>query len=555
MLRFIALSGTTGVTENLYVYEHLPAGRQAATDMMIVDCGVGFPDLEMQGVDLVIPDFSYIVKNKHKLRGILISQGHEDHMGALPFLLDKVRTEIWAPKLVELLLKDKFKDRGVGKVRINTFDPEGSSFNIGPFTINPFKVAHSIPDSMGFAIDTPEGRIFHVPEHKFDPEPVADKPFDIEKAKKLAEKNVLFLASDCLGANKPGFTPGEKDIEKNLLPIVQNSKGRVFFTAISSNIARFQQAINTAKQTGRKVAFVGRSVQKKSEFAHQLGYLKYSSQQVVPLRVAEKLPIDKIMYVIAGCYGQVGSSLYRLATGDHRQLQVEKRDTLIFSSDPAPPYTKESIDFIVDSLIEKGVDVHYYDLHEGLYVSGHGMQGDIVKLFEIVNPKYFIPIGGTIRFMHAYRKLAEDFGARPENIFELKPGDSLEFTNGRVQRGMKIKSKEVLVDGLGIGDVGKIILQDRKILGQYGVAVITITFDKAKKQIVGLPEITSRGFVFEKEERAFLKQSARALKTEINQLTKMNSRSVKLLTPDFLGKLFYKETGRKPMVVPVILEV
>jgi ribonuclease J len=457
--------------------------------------------------------------------------------------------------LVELLLKDKFKARGVGKVQINTFDPEGSSFNIGPFTINPFKVAHSIPDSMGFAIDTPEGRIFHVPEHKFDPDPVADKPFDITKAKKLAEKSVLFLASDCLGANKPGFTPGERDIEKNLLPIVQNSKGRVFFTAISSNIARFQQAINTAKQTGRKVAFVGRSVQKKSEFAHQLGYLKYSSHQVVLLRVAENLPIDKIMYVIAGCYGQVGSSLYRLATDDHRQIQIEKKDTVIFSSDPAPPYTKESIDFIVDNLIEKGVDVHYYDLHEGLYVSGHGMQGDIVKLFEIVNPKYFIPIGGTIRFMHAYRKLAEDFGARPENIFELKPGDSLEFTNGKARRGGKIQVKEVLVDGLGIGDVGKIVLQDRKTLGQYGVAIVIIKINKAKKQVVDLPKIVSRGFVFEREERVFLNQSAKALKMKLNQLAKMDSKSVKFFTSDFLGKLFFKDTGRKPMVMPVIVEV
>ncbi|MBU0569979.1 ribonuclease J [Patescibacteria group bacterium] len=555
MLRFIALSGTTGVTENLYVYEHLPAGRQATTDMMIVDCGVGFPDLEMQGVDLVIPDFSYIIQNKHKLRGILISQGHEDHMGALPFLLDKVRTEIWAPKLVELLLKDKFKDRGVGNVRINTFDPEGSSFKIGPFTIHPFNVAHSIPDAMGFAIDTSEGRTFHVPEHKFDAEPVVNKPFDIEKAKRLAGENVLFLASDCLGANKPGFTPGEKDIEKNLLPIVQNSKGRVFFTAISSNIARFQQAINTAKQTGRKVAFVGRSVQKKSEFAHTLGYLEYSSQEVVPLRVAEKLPIDKIMYIIAGSYGQVGSSLYRLATDDHRQLQMEKRDTIIFSSDPAPPYTKESIDFIVDAFIEKGLDVHYYDLNEGLYVSGHGSQGDIVKLFEIVNPRYFIPIGGTIRFMHAYRKLAENFGAPPENIFELKPGDSLEFANGKVQKGAKVQAKEVLVDGLGIGDVGKIILQDRKTLGQYGVAVVTVRIDKSKKQIIDLPEIVSRGFVFEKEEQMFLKQSAKALKAKLSQLPKKDSKSVKFFTSDFLGKLFFKDTGRKPMVVPVVVEV
>jgi ribonuclease J len=546
-LKFIALSGTVSVTENLYIYEH-------NNQMMIVDCGVGFPDIEMHGVDLVIPDFSYIVKNKEKLKGIVISQGHEDHMGALPFLLKEVKTQIWTAPLVTEFLKDKLKDYGVHGIKINTFNPNNDLFDVGPFKINPFRVTHSVPDSVGFAIDTPQGRVFHVPEHKMDQNPVDGMPFDIERAKSLGREDVLFLASDCLGANKPGITKGEREIEENIHKIAKNARRAIFMTAISSNIGRFQQMVNVAQKLKRKVVFIGRSVQKKTEIAHQLGYLKYPKGLVISLRKAHRLPREKLVFIVSGCYGQAGSTLYRIATGEYERVEVEAGDMMIFSANPAPPFTKESENFVIDNLIDRGVDVHYYDLYEGLYVSGHGGQGDIVELFKIVRPEYFIPIGGAIRFMHSYRKLAEGFGAKPDSIFELKPGESVIFENGQARRGKKITVRDILVHGLGIGDIGKIVLGDRAVLGKEGIAVVVIKLSK-KNRLIGVPEIISRGFVFERIEKELLKKAASRLKGRIEKKKQIDKNVVKITTEDYLGRYFYQQTGRHPMILPVVVGV
>lgn len=549
-LKFIALSGTTSVTENLYVYE-------TDNQMMVVDCGVGFPDLEMPGVDLVIPDFSYIVRNKKKLSGILISQAHEDHTGALPFLLHEVNVPIWAPPLVAEFLKDKFSDYNIKNFKINVFNPDYQNFGISSFEIYPFRVTHSVPDTVGFAIDTPAGRIFHVPEHKMDQNPVDGKPFDIERAEKLAsEKPVLFLASDCLGANKPGFTKGEREIETNMQKIMENARGAIFSTAISSNISRFQQMISVAQKLKRKVVLVGRSIQKKIEIAYNMGYMIFPSDLIISSSQADKLPRNKLLYIVSGCYGQVGSSLYRISLGEHEKVKVQKGDTMVFSADPAPPYTKESEDFVIDNLIDRGVDVHYYDLNEeldeGLYVSGHGSQGDIVELFNIVKPKYYIPIGGTIRFMHSYKKLAIKNGALPENVFTLKPGESLIFEDGKVHFGDSVRVKAVLVHGLGVGDVGKVVLGDRVILGNEGIVVVVIKFRSGK--VLDTPEIISRGFVFEKVRGDILKEASRRLKRKYEK-NLLKKSAIQNLTIDYLGKFFFQKTGRRPMILPVVVEV
>ncbi|MBN1168356.1 ribonuclease J [Candidatus Woesebacteria bacterium] len=551
-LKFIALSGTVSVTENLYIYEH-------GDEMVILDCGVGFPDIEMYGVDLVIPDFTYILKNQHKLKGIVISQGHEDHIGAVPFLLNELKNpgkiEIWVAPLVNEFLQDKFEEFEIKGVKVNIFNPDTDIFSVGKFTFNPFRVTHSVPDSCGFAIDTPQGRVFHVPEHKMDQNPVDNMPFDRSKAERLAsEKEVLFLASDCIGANKDGFTENERPIEQNIEKVARNAKKAIYFTAISSNIGRFQQAINVAERLGKKVCFVGRSVQRKCELANKLGYLKYKRDTVVNLREAQKKNLQDIMYLIAGCYGQVGSSLFRIATGDHNRLTIDEGDMVIFSADPAPPYTKESEDFVIDNLIDMGVDVHYYDLDEGLYVSGHGKKGDITELFKITKPKYFLPIGGTVRFMHAYKKLVSECCGNEDQVFMLKPGDVLEFFDGKVNRGKSIPVKEVLVDGHGIGDVGKIVLSDRKTLSEHGVVIVIVKIDVKSGKIRKDPEIVSRGFVFEREEKQFLMTSAKSLKNYLNKKGKVDRRSAKFLTVDFLNEHFFKETARRPMVIPVIFQ-
>lgn len=547
MLRFIALSGTTGVTENLNVYE-------TEEDMIILDCGVGFPDLEMPGVELVIPDFSYVVKNKHKLKGIVLSQGHEDHIGALPFLLRQVNVPIHCPALVKEFLIDKFKDNKVKDYKINVFNPEKDTFNIGSIKISPFRVAHSVPDTVGFAIETNDAKIIHVPEHKIDQESVDGMPFDLVRAKKLSEGENTCLIADCLGANSKGFAPSAVPVEANMLKIARSAKQAIFASAMSSSIGRFQQMINVAVSLNRKIVFVGRSIQQKVESAHKLGYLKYLDEQVVDIKKARSIKPKDIFYIVAGCYGQVGSSVYRIATGDDDRLEVAEGDTFIFSANPAPPYSKESQDFVIDELIDKGVDVHYYDLKEELHVSGHGYQEDIKMLFDIVKPKYFIPTGGTIRHMHSFEKLVVSTGRTKNQVFKLKPGDSINFIDKEAVRGQKVSVKEVMVHGLGIGDIGKTVLKHRTLLGKEGVVIISLKATKHGK-VLGNPEIVTRGFVFEGISGGLLNDAMQRMLKHIKTHKNLNIKKIKEESIKFLENYFFKTTGRSPMIIPIVVEV
>ncbi len=547
MLRFIALSGTTGVTENLNVYE-------TEEDMIILDCGVGFPELEMPGVELVIPEFSYVVKNKHKLKGIVLSQGHEDHIGALPFLLRQVNVPIHCPALVKEFLIDKFKDQKIKDYKINVFNPEKDTFNIGSIKISPFRVAHSVPDTVGFAIETVDAKIIHVPEHKIDQESVDGMPFDLARARKLSEGENTCLIADCLGTNSKGFAPSAVPIEANMLKIARSAKQAIFASAMSSSIGRFQQMINVATTLNRKVVFVGRSIQQKVESAHKLGYLKYLDEQVVDIKKARSIKPKDVFYIVAGCYGQVGSSVYRIATGDDDRLEISEGDTFIFSANPAPPYSKESQDFVIDELIDKGVDVHYYDLKEDLHVSGHGYQEDIKMLFDIVKPKYFIPTGGTIRHMHSFEKLVVSTGRTKDQVFKLKPGDSINFVEKQAVRGQKVSVKEVMVHGLGIGDIGKTVLKHRTLLGKEGVVIISLKATKHGK-VLGNPEIVTRGFVFEGISGGLLNDAIQRMLKHIKTHKNLNIKKIKEESTKFLENYFFKTTGRSPMIIPIVVEV
>jgi len=547
-LKFIALSGTTGVTENLYVYEY-------GNDMIVVDCGVGFPEAEMFGVDLVIPDFSYIKNNAAKLRGVLISHGHEDHLGGLPFLLKEVKTTIYATKLVGGFIQDKFEDYDMEPPKISIFNPERDILTLGVFKVTPFRVSHSVPDGVGFCIDTPEGKIFHVPDYKFDWTPVDNKPFDAAKVATLASQGALALASDALGANTPGYTESERAIEGRIESIAQDAKGKIYLTTISSNISRMQQTINVAAKLGRKVVLIGRSIERKALIAKDLGYLFYPNGLVIKSKQASHLPPEKILYIISGSYGQPGSALYRLALGDHDFLTVGKGDVVIFSSDPAPPGSKGNVDFLVDKLIESDVDVHYYDMQEDLHVSGHGSIGDIEMLFALVKPKYFIPIGGTIRHMRAYGLIAQRMGATESDILELLPGEIVEFSNQNARRAGKVPVKEILVDGLGIGDVGNVVLRDRHILSKEGIVIAIIHFDRNAGAIMAPPEILSRGFVFEQKYGRILEEASRELAKATQKKKSITAQVVRNIAIDFLERYFYQKTGRRPMIMPVVVEV
>lgn len=547
-LRFLAISGTTDVTENFYVYEY-------GNDMIVVDCGVGFPESGMYGVDLIIPDFSYVKKNMNKLRGVLITHGHEDHFGALPFLVKEVKAPIYSTKLVAGFIEDKFKDYKIKGQDVKVFDPDKDVLSLGVFKVSAFRVNHSVPDAIGYSIDTPEGRCFHVPDYKFDWTPVSGKVFDVDKLAGLASENALMLASDSLGSTTPGYTESERGIQPRVEAIARDVKGRIFFTTISSNISRMQQAINVAKKEGRKVCFVGRSIDSKSSIARDLGFLFYDNGDVVNLKTAAKLRRNEIMYIISGSYGQPGSSLDRVSLGEHDMVNIEPGDVVIFSSDPAPPGSKGNVDNVVDRLIDIGVDVHYYDLQEDLHVSGHGSQEDIKMLFGIVNPKYLVPIGGTVRHMRSYKEIAEKMGHKEEEVFELKPGDVVEFQKGKARQAQSIDVRTMLVDGLGIGDVGNVVLRDRHRLAQDGVAIVLVQIDKRQGKLIENPEVISRGFVFEKKEKNFLELSADKLKAEIEKKNHIDKSTVRQVTIGFLERYFFKETGRRPMILPVIVEV
>lgn len=547
-LKFIALSGTTNVTENLYVYEY-------GNDILVVDCGVGFPESDMYGVDLVIPDFNYLEKNAQKIRAILISHGHEDHFGALPFLPEKINAPIYATKLVAGFIEDKFKDYKIRGKKVHVFDPEKDVLSFGQFKITPFRTSHSVPDGVGYAIDTPEGRIFHVADYKFDWTPVDGKPFDVSKLALLSSGKPLALVSDSIGSTNPGYTESEREIEKRIEEIIRSSKRKVYFTTISSNISRMKQALNVASKLGRKVVFIGRSIEKKAEIAKKLGYLSYPDNLVVSAKESAKVPEEKIMYIISGSYGQPGSALYRVALGEHDYLSVEKGDVVVFSSDPAPPGSRANVDAVVDKLIEEQIEVHYYDIQEDLHVSGHGSQKDIEMLFSLVKAKYLIPVGGTIRHMHSYELIAKSMGYLEENVFCLGAGDIVEFSQGKGTVSGKMHIKNVLVDGLGIGDVGKAVLRDRQVLAKEGVAIVLLQLDKYQGELIDIPEIISRGFVFEKYGKKFLSEASRILKQRIEKRRKVDAKILREITTDFLEKYFFEEIGRRPMILPVVVEV
>lgn len=547
-LKFIALSGTTDVTQNCYLYEY-------GDEMIMMDCGVGFPDPDMYGVDLVIPDFTYVYENERKLKAIVVTHGHEDHLGALPFLLKNVSAPIYATKLTAGFINEKLRDYGMKHAEIHVMDPEKDSVKVGAFTITPFRVSHSVPDAAGICLGTPQGNIFHVPDYKFDWMSVDKKPFDVMKAALLASNGALALASDCLGSTTPGHTSSEEAIEGIIDQIASNATGHIFFTTISSNIARIQQAMNVAKRYNRQVCFLGQSIMRKADIARSLGYLHYNPKDLVPTKRAARMPKNKIMFIVSGSYGQPGSALYRIAMNEHDTITIEENDTVVFSGDPSPPGSKAHVDFVVDRLIERGADVHYYDTQEDLHVSGHGSQEDILFLLGLIKPKYFIPIGGTLRHMKAYKDMAVKMGADPKEVFMLSGGETVHFQDNRATKGSKVPSKEVLVDGLGVGDVGSMVLRDRHILAQEGVAIVLLTIDTSKEQLVAEPEIISRGFIFDKTNGSVLLDAGHALSLTLSKKRIINSGIAKRETIDFLEQWFFEAIGRRPMILPVVVEV
>ncbi|MFH1565998.1 MAG: ribonuclease J [bacterium] len=547
-LKIIPLGGTTNVTKNIYVYEY-------GEDIIIVDCGVGFPDSSDYGVDLVIPDFSYILKNKHKVRALLVTHGHEDHFGAVPFLLNELNIPVYATKLVLGFIQNKLNDHGIKNAKLITIDRK-SPFEIGPFKITPISVNHSVPDSVAFAIETNEGVVLHVSDFKFDWTPVMDPPFDVFKLTQIADKGIDLLLSDSLGSTSKGYTESERYIEQTFNELMSKAKAQVFITTMSSNISRIQQAINASLKFGRKVVISGRSIEQNLEVATKLGYLSFPENTFVKDQDAKNFARDKLTHIVAGSYGQTNSALYRMAMDKHRFIKIEKDATVIFSADPNPPGVLELVNFVIDKLTLIGAEVLYSEIQDSLHVSGHGSRGDLSMLAVLAHPKYLVPIGGTVKFMRAYVNLMTNMGFSKDTIFELLDGESIFLKDKKVFRGEKVYVGNIYVDGSGIGDVGSIVLRDRQELADSGMMVIAIPYKREKKVFGDKIAIVSRGFVYVKEAKHLIREIENRVRSKLR--TNISSKDIIRVKADIekdVAKFIYKETERNPIVLVITVEV
>lgn len=551
-VRFVPLGSAGRVNRNMFVYEYLPDG-QHIQDIMVVDCGVEFPDAEQLGVDLIIPDVSYLEDKLDKIRGIVITHAHEDHFGALPYVLkDLGRPPIYAAKLVLGFIENKLKDFGGTEGQsFHMVEPETDTVTLGSFHITPFRVNHSVPDTMGLFINTPVGNLIHAADFKFDWTPVDGKMFEIGKLARMASEGVLLLASDSLGATSEGYTESEITIQQSFELEIERSPGQVFITTISSNISRMQQAINASMKYGRKVCMVGRSISQNARVAESLGYLHVPEGILIEPKDANNLPDAQVTYIIAGCYAQAGSGLDRVSRGEHREITLHEDATVIFSADPIPG-VYDTVGTLIDRLTEHGARVVYSEIQDNLHVSGHGLKGDLSIMIGITRPRYFVPIGGEARHQRAYSLMVGQMGFSRSNVFELRPGETLSATYDSVSRGEEIAVRDVFVDGTGVGDVGNVVLRDRQVLSENGIVVVLLQ-KEASGMLSPVVNIVSRGFVYMADSESLITQATQLIKQEIQNNHVKNWSKVKDRIEKRLEKFLYKETGRHPMIVAFLV--
>jgi len=424
-LKIIPFGGVGAVTKNLFVYQY-------GDNILIIDCGVGFPDEPGAEDKLLIPDFSYLLANKEKVRGLIVTHAHFDHYGAVPNLLSKINLPVYASQLTQEFIKAKIVEFGIKEksVDFKTISHKSGEIGIGPFKVTPFHINHSVPQTLGIFLQTPVGNIFHVTDYKFDWMPVDEEPFDIQKASLLAaKKKPVLLLSDCLGANSPGYTESESTIKQVLENIMIRAPRMVLVTTVSSNISRMKQTIQAAANVGRKISFLGRSIEESSKIARKLGYFSSLKNCFLPFKKIKRLRPDKQCFIVAGSYGQANSALTRISQNKHHQLKIKKRDTVIFSADPAPPQVIVGVNKVIDSLSRAGARVFYYEIQDNLHASGHGAAEDVKMLFSFIKPKYLMPIGGDYRHMSAYALLAQQVGYQEEKVLIVDQGQTVSISS------------------------------------------------------------------------------------------------------------------------------
>ncbi len=543
-LRIIPLGGLGEFGKNMMVYEYDDA-------IILVDAGLMFPEEDMPGIDIVIPDVSYLAENAGKLQAILLTHGHEDHIGALPFLLKEVQAPVYSAALTLGLVRNKLKEHKLHeKADLRVID-ENSQLEIGPFTIEFIHLCHSIPDALGVALHTPVGTILHVSDFKFDPHPVDGRLTDEAKLKRLGERGVRVLLSDSTNAETAGFTPSEQDLEKTLEAIISNAPGRVILATFASNISRVQQVIHVANRHGRKVGVTGRSMIQNTRMATELGYLTPPPDGLLTPDRMNHLPPNQVVVICTGSQGEPTSALVRMSRGEYRHLHIGKGDTVIVSATPIPGNEK-MIQRTLDNLFRLGADVFYDELWD-VHVSGHGSRQDLKKLIELVQPEYFIPIHGEYRQLVHHSRLAREAGVPEERIFVIEDGQCMEVTSEGVMPGNTIDSGRVFVDGSGVGDIGATVLRDRRRLARDGFLAVVVGLDEESGEVLLGPEILTRGFIYMDEAEDFLEE-AREMVWDVLDEYDDTAQVIKHLKKK-LADFCYQTTRRRPMILPLVTEI
>ena len=546
-LRIIPLGGLEQIGMNITAFEF-------EDSIVVVDCGLSFPEDDMLGIDLVIPDITYLKNNAHKVKGFVITHGHEDHIGALPYVLKELNVPVYATRLTIALIEHKHKEHNLLKSVKRKVVKHGQSINLGKFRIEFIKTNHSIADASALAIYSPAGIVVHTGDFKVDYTPVFGDAIDLQRFGEIGKKGVLALMCDSTNAERKGFTMSERTVGKTFDNIFAEHKNtRIIIATFASNVDRVQQIINSAYKYGRKCVVEGRSMVNVISTAAELGYLNVPENTLIELDQMKNYPDEQMVLITTGSQGESMAALSRMASNMHRKVQIKPGDTVIFSSNPIPGNEK-AVSRVINELSMKGADVIFQDAH----VSGHACQEEIKLIYSLVHPKYAIPVHGEYRHLKAQAQVAESLGIPKDNIFLLSSGDVLELDEEKAQVVDRVQTGAILVDGLGVGDVGNIVLRDRQHLAEDGILIVVLTLEKYSNQVLAGPDIVSRGFVYVRESEGLMDEAKHVVEEAIEDC--MDRRvtdwgRLKTAIRDSLSEFLWKRTKRSPMILPIIMEV
>ncbi|MBY0084593.1 MULTISPECIES: ribonuclease J [Brevibacillus] len=548
-LSIFALGGVYEIGKNMY-------GIQYGDEIVLIDCGSKFPDESYLGIDLIIPDISYLLENQEKVRALIVTHGHEDHIGGIPYFLRQLNVPVYGTRLTLGLIELKLKEHNLLHQSTLISIDRDSTISLGSLSISFFQTNHSIPDCLGVVFETKAGSIVHTGDFKFDLTPVHKQSPDLHRMAEIGQKGVLALLSESTNAERPGFTPSEKHVGDRLLEAFSKAQQKIFVSTFASNVYRLQQVIDAVEATNRKLALLGRSMVNVVKIASEQGYLHIPEDMLVEVEEVNELDPARVAVLCTGSQGEPMAALSRLSTSGYRHVKVERGDTVILSSSPIPG-NERNVARIVDNLFIMGANV-IYGSGTGMHVSGHGFQEELKLMLTLMKPKYFIPIHGEYRMLHQHRLLAESVGVDFESIFIVNNGDVVDIQDGVALQERKIPAGNTLVDGLGIGDVGNGILRDRKHLSEDGILVIVVTRSKTDGKILSGPDLISRGFIHAPESEGLLEEATRIASEVITNLQEANVSQWNRLKQgmrESIGKFVYAKTKRRPMILPIIMDV